>query len=52
MQSGISKADIKIKSSPIYVKGKKYGYILNSEFQLTDNSPPIASSGQTSEFQL
>ena len=48
MQSGISKTDIKIKSSSIYVKGKKYGYILNSEFQLTENSPPIASSSQTS----
>ena len=47
MQSGISKTDIKIKSSSIYIKGKKYGYILNSEFQLTDNFPPIASSSQT-----
>ena len=47
MQSDISKTDIKIKSSSIYIKGKKYGYILNSEFQLTDNFPPIASSSQT-----
>ena len=38
MQSGINKADIKIKSSSIYVKGKKYGYVLNSEFKPIDES--------------
>ena len=29
IQSGVSKSDIKIKSS-LYVKGTKYGYVLNS----------------------
>ena len=32
IQSGISRSDIKIKS---YVKGTKYGYVLNSVFNLT-----------------
>ena len=44
MQSGINKADIKIKSSSIYVKGKKYGYVLNSEFKPIDESPSISAS--------
>ena len=48
MQSGIDKADIKIKSLAIYVKGKKYGYISNSEFNLMNDSPPISTSSQNS----
>ena len=36
IQSGVSKSDIKIKSS-LYVKGTKYGYVLNSVFNLTPN---------------
>ena len=37
IQSGVSRSDIKIKSSSLYVKGTKYGYILNSVFNLTPN---------------
>lgn len=37
IQSGINKADIKIKSSSLYVKGTKYGYVLNSVFNLTSS---------------
>ena len=35
IQSGVSRSDIKIKSSSLYVKGTKYGYVLNSVFNLT-----------------
>ena len=33
IQSGVNKADIKIKSSSLYVKGTKYDYVLKSQFK-------------------
>jgi len=46
MQSGIDKAIIKIKSS-IYVKGRKYGYVSNSVFNLVNDSPPVSSQSSS-----
>jgi len=40
IQSGVNKTDIKIKSSSLYIKGKKYGYVYKSIFNLSPNSPP------------
>ena len=44
IQSGVNKSDIKIKSSSLYVKGIKYGYILNSVFNYTSNFTPSLPS--------
>ena len=43
LQSGVNKADVKIRSGSIYVKGKKHGYISNSVFHLANASPPTMS---------
>ena len=49
IQSGISKSDIKIKSSSIYVKGKKHGYVSNSAFIPVSTPHSVPPSGQSSE---
>ena len=49
IQSGINKSDIKIKSSLIYVKGKKHGYISNSAFIPVSTPPSVPPSGQSSQ---
>jgi len=43
LQSGIDKADIKIRSSSIYFKGEKHGYVSNLVFHLLNASPPAMS---------
>ena len=43
LQSGVNKADVKIRSGSIYVKGKKHGYASNLVFHLANASPPTMS---------
>ena len=43
IQSGIDKSDIKIKSSSIYVKGKKHGYVSHSVFTPVSTYPSPSS---------
>ena len=43
LQSGVNKADIKIRSGAIYVKGKKHGYVSNSVLHSVNASPPTMS---------
>ena len=44
IQSGIDKSDIKIKSSSIYIKGKKHGYVSHSVFTPVSTHPSSPSS--------
>ena len=49
IKSEVNKADIKIKSSSLYVKGTKYGYVLNSVFNLTSNFSSTHSAQSVTE---
>ena len=51
IQSGVNK-DIKIKSSSLYVKRTKYGYVLNSVFNLTSNFSSTHSAQPVAESNL
>lgn len=49
IQSGVSKTDIKIKSSSLYVKGKKYGYVYKSVFNLSPNPSTFTMDTDTAK---
>ena len=49
--SGVDKADIKIKSCSLYVKGTKHGYVLNSVFNRTSNAPSSLAMDTSSTNQ-
>ena len=51
IKSGVDKADIKTKSSSLYVKGTKHGYVLNSVFNRTSDSPSILNIDTSSTNQ-
>jgi len=44
LESGVNKADVKIRSGSIYVKGKKHGYVSNSVFHSVSASLPTMSA--------
>jgi len=48
LQSGVNKADIKIKFGSIFVKGKKHGYVSNSTFCLVNACPPTMPMEESS----
>ena len=51
IKSGVDKADIKIKSSSLYVKSTKHSYVLNSVFNRTSDSPSILTMDTNSTNQ-